>query len=154
MGNAEAILTLEVTKEVEIAASIDIVYETMLEHLGPLNESPDGEIHRLKLEAWPGGRWYRDFGNNTGHCWGFVQSIIPPRLIEIHGPIFMSAPAISHLIFQLKEENGLTHLKFSHRAIGQIPENVRDGVEMNIGWSRFAANLKADVLAKTQKEKK
>ncbi|HEX3436247.1 MAG TPA: SRPBCC domain-containing protein [Pseudacidobacterium sp.] len=160
MGGLETIHTLEVKKEVEIAATIGIVWETMLEHLGPLNESPTGEIHKLKLEPWPGGRWYRDFGNNTGHCWGYVQAIEPPSLIEIHGPMFMSAPAISHVIFRLKEEGGLTHLKFSHRAIGQIPENVRDGMEMNTGWSRFASNLKADVLSrlsrntKTKKEKK
>jgi len=33
------IQTLEVTKEVEIAAPIDMVFETLLEQLGPLNEA-------------------------------------------------------------------------------------------------------------------
>ena len=112
--------TLEVTREIEIAATIDIVWETVLENMGPLNESPDKELHNLTLEAWPGGRWYRDFGNNRGHWWGTVQSIKPPELLEIHGPMFMSAPAVNHVIFRLKEENGLTRINFSHRAVGLI----------------------------------
>ncbi len=139
------IQTLEVVKDVEIAASIDIVFETVLEHMGPLNESPDGELHHLKLEAWPGGRWFRDFGNNTGDLWGHVQSIKPPVLLELHGPMFMQAPAISHVLFRLKEENGTTRIQFSHRAIGEIPANVLDGVEVNKGWTRFFSNLREGV---------
>ena len=50
----------------------------------------------MKIEAWPGGRWFRALGNNTGHLWDHVQSIKPPKLLEIHGPLFMSTPAISH----------------------------------------------------------
>ena len=46
----------------------------------------------MKIEPWPGGRWYRDLGNNTGHFWGHVQAIKPPALLEICGPLFMSLP--------------------------------------------------------------
>ncbi|HEX3702577.1 MAG TPA: hypothetical protein VHU82_04550 [Vicinamibacterales bacterium] len=38
---------------------------------------------RDDLEAWPGGRWFRDLGDNTGHLWGHVQAIKPPTLPEI-----------------------------------------------------------------------
>jgi hypothetical protein len=38
----QAIQTLEVVKDEEIAASIEIVFETILEQLGPLNKTPDG----------------------------------------------------------------------------------------------------------------
>ena len=24
----------------------------------------------MKLEAWPGGRWFRDLGDGNGHLWG------------------------------------------------------------------------------------
>ena len=96
------------TRKIEIAATIDVVWETLLENMGPLNESPDKELHDLVLEARPGGRWYRDFGGNTGYWWGTVQSIRPPELLEMHGPMFMSSPAVNHVIFRLKEENGLT----------------------------------------------
>ncbi len=113
--------TLEIAKEVQIAAPVEIVYETLLEHLGPLHEMAPGRPLPMKLELWPGGRWYRDLGNNTGHYWGHVQVIKPPRLLEICGPLFMSYPAISHLQYRLTEEVGVTHLRLVHGAIGQIP---------------------------------
>jgi len=56
--------------------------------MGPGFETPDGTSLQMKLEAWPGGRWYRDLGNNMGHFWGHVQAIKAPNLIEICGPLF------------------------------------------------------------------
>ena len=47
----------------------------------------------MVIEPWPGGRWYRDLGNNAGHLWGHVQVIKPPTLLELCGPMFMSFPA-------------------------------------------------------------
>ena len=138
----QTIQTLEVIRDVEIAATIDIVFETVLEHVGPHNESPDGELHQLKLEAWPGGRWFRDFGNNTGHLWGHVHMIEPPRVLELHGPMFMSAPTVSHVMYRLSEENGATRLKLSHRVIGLIPQELMDGVDVNRGWDRHIRNLR------------
>ena len=146
----QAVEVLEVTREIEIAASIDIVWETVLENMGPLNESPDKELHNLTLEAWPGGRWYRDFGNNTGHCWGHVQSIKPPELLELYGPMFMSAPAVNHVLFRLKEESSLTVIEFSHRAIGLIPHHLMDGVDVNRGWDNFFVNVRSGVKHRLQ----
>jgi Activator of Hsp90 ATPase homolog 1-like protein len=134
---------LEVVRDIEVAAPIDIVFETILEQLGPLNEGADREPIPMKLEPWPGGRWFRDFGNNAGHFWGHVQSFRPHDLLEIHGPMFMSAPVISHVLYRLKEENGVTRIKFSHRAIGQIPEAHLDGTAVNRGWTNHFARVKA-----------
>ena len=39
----------------------------------------------MTLEPWPGGRWFRDLGDNNGHLWGHVQAIKPPTLLEITG---------------------------------------------------------------------
>ncbi len=89
--------TFEVLKDEEIGAPIDIVFETILEQMGPYNQTADGTSMQMKLEAWPGGRWFRDLGNNAGHLWGHVQSIKAPALLEIQGPLFMSNPVISHL---------------------------------------------------------
>jgi hypothetical protein len=138
----QAIQTLEIVRDVEIAASIDIVFETVLEQIGPLNEAPDESPLPMKIEAWPGGRWYRDFGNNTGHLWGHVQSIKPNELLEVHGPMFMSAPAVSHVLFRLTEEGGATRIEFSHRAIGQIPQEFLDGIEVNKGWDNYFTKVR------------
>lgn len=138
----QTIHTLEIVKDEEIAATIDVVFETLLEQMGPLNETPDGTPLKMKLEPWPGGRWFRDLGNNTGHFWGHVQAIKPPSLLEICGPLFMSYPATSNVQYRLTEENGITRLKFVHRAIGMIPAELLDGVNVNRGWSSILTRIR------------
>jgi uncharacterized protein YndB with AHSA1/START domain len=138
----EAVQTLEITKEELIAAPIGVVFETILEQMGPLNETPDGTPMCMKLEAWPGGRWYRDLGNNEGHFWGHVQAIKAPSLIEIHGPLFMSGPAMSNVQYRLAAEGSHTRLKLSHRAAGWIPQEHRDGFKINGGWGSMLARMK------------
>lgn len=153
MKVTEQVEVLEVTRKIEIAATIDVVWETLLENMGPLNESPDKELHDLVLEARPGGRWYRDFGGNTGYWWGTVQSIRPPELLEMHGPMFMSSPAVNHVIFRLKEENGLTVIDFAHRAMGLIPHHLMDGKDVNKGWDNFFVNVRGGVGQKLNASK-
>jgi uncharacterized protein YndB with AHSA1/START domain len=129
----------EIIKEEEIAAPIDIVFETILEQMGPLNSTPEKPMPMV-LEARPGGRWYRDLGNDTGHFWGFVQAIKAPSLLEISGPLFMSMPAVSNLQYRLTEENGLTRMRFVHRAMGWVGE-VERGVD--VGWSELIGRIRA-----------
>src|SRR5208282_6397894 len=95
----------------------------------------------LKLEPWPGGRWYRDLGNNTGHLWGHVQVIKPPKLLEITGPMMMSYAVASHFQYRLSEENGGTLLKMTHQAIGLISQDHREG--LNKGWGEIMDAIKA-----------
>jgi len=139
----QAIQTLEIVKAEEIAAPIEIVFETILEQMGPHNETPDGMSLAMKIEPWPGGRWYRDLGNNTGHLWGHVQAIKPPTLLEIYGPLFMSYPATSNVQYRLTSERGITRVQFAHRAIGLIPAELRDGLNVNRGWARVLERVRA-----------
>src|SRR3954454_16300303 len=125
MATVEApseIQTLHVRKEIQIAAPIDIVFETVLENQGPFANMA------LKIEPWPGGRWYRDLGNNTGHLWGHVQVIKPPKLLEITGPMMMSYPAANHLQYKLTAEGTGTRLQLTHRAMGMIEDQHREGL--------------------------
>ncbi len=55
----------------------------MLERLGPQGQMLDGKPFPMRIEPWPGGRWYRDLGDNSGHLWGHVQVIKPPTLLEL-----------------------------------------------------------------------
>jgi uncharacterized protein YndB with AHSA1/START domain len=143
VSTEQEIRTFEIVKEEAIAASIEIVFETLLEQLGPYNQTPDGASLAMKIEPWPGGRWYRDLGNNTGHFWGHVQAIKPPKLLEICGPLFLSYPAMSNVQYRLTEENGLTRLKFVHRAMGLIPAEVVDGPRsVNTGWTHMLERIR------------
>jgi uncharacterized protein YndB with AHSA1/START domain len=149
----QVIQNLEVLKDELIGAPIDIVFESLLEQMGPYNETPDGTPLPMKFEAWPGGRWFRDLGNNSGHYWGTVQSIKPPALLEIQGPLFMSAPVISHLMYRLTAEAGQTRLKFSHRAIGQIAPELLDGSRIGGGWSYLFSRVRANAENKVKEMK-
>lgn len=60
-------LTLTITQEIHVRAPLDKTFEALLEQLGPHNSHPDGTPMPLKLESWPGGRWYRDLGGENGH---------------------------------------------------------------------------------------
>ena len=142
----QSVVTLHIRKEIEIAASIEITFEAVLAELGPEGQMPDGKPFPFKIEPWPGGRWYRDLGNNSGHLWGHVQVIKPPTLLEITGPMPMSYPAINHVQYRLKAEGGVTLLTFHHRAMGLILPDHRDG--MPKGWQHKLERVRQIALSK------
>ena len=125
---------VEVIKESSIAAPVDLVWESILEELGPGSEMPDGTPFPMKLEPFPGGRWYRDLGNETGHLWGHVQVIKPPKLLELSGPLFVSYPGHNHVQYRLTPhpDTGGTVLKLTHRGMALAPPEFFKGV--NEGW--------------------
>ena len=129
---APAVDNFEICQSIEIHAPIEVAFEALLDELGPEQEMPGNRPLPMILEAWPGGRWYRDLGNNAGHLWGHVQVIKPPVLLEICGPLPMSYPAVNHLQYRLTAEGNGTRLAFTHRAMGLIPPEHREGMPQ--GW--------------------
>src|SRR5439155_1030474 len=116
VGEIVAALSLEqpsVSKHLKVP--LDITFQALLEQLGPENETPERPMP-MKLEAWPGGRWFRDLGDGNGHFWGSVQAIKRPSLLEITGPLFMSYAVVSNLQYRLSEEPGGTLIRFHHQA--------------------------------------
>jgi hypothetical protein len=128
-------LTLGITEEIHVRASLNTTFQALLDQLGPHNEVPDKGPMPMKLEAWPGGRWFRDLGDNNGHFWGNVQAIKRPTLLEITGPLFMSYPAVSNLQYRLSEQDGGTLIRFHHTALGLIIDDHRKGAKT--GWSHI-----------------
>jgi uncharacterized protein YndB with AHSA1/START domain len=109
--------------------------------MGPLNQTPDGKPLPMVIEARPGGRWFRDLGGDSGHLWGFVQSIKRPALLEIWGPLFMSTAATSNLMYRLTEMDGGTLITFTHTVVGPFPEDHRP--QMGAGWTAMHARVRA-----------
>jgi uncharacterized protein YndB with AHSA1/START domain len=136
----QAIETVEIQKAVDIAAPIEIAFQAMLEEIGPESQMMDGTPMPFQLEAWPGGRWYRDLGDNTGHLWGHVQVIKPPTLLEIWGPMMMSYPAVNHLQYRLTAQGNLTRLTLTHRGMGPITPQHREG--MPKGWAHWIDKIR------------
>ena len=133
-------LSLIVTREIHVRASLEQTFEALLEQLGPENESPESKMP-MTLEAWPGGRWFRDLGEGNGHFWGNVQAIKRPTLLEITGPLFMSYGVVSNLQYRLSQEPGGTLIKFHHKAFGLIQDDHRQGVSK--GWDHINELVKA-----------
>jgi uncharacterized protein YndB with AHSA1/START domain len=126
-------LTLNVSLETHVRASLEATFDALLEQIGPGNETPDAKPLPMMLEAWPGGRWFRDLGQGNGHFWGHVQAIKRPTLMEICGPLFMSTAVVSNVQYRLKEVDGGTLLSFRHTAFGFVPEEHRAGLVQ--GWT-------------------
>jgi hypothetical protein len=133
-------LTLNITEEIHVHASLEATFAALLEQLGPFNETGEGQPMPMKLEPWPGGRWYRDLGGNNGHFWGVVQAIKRPTLLEINGPLFMSYPAVSNVQYRLSQVDGGTLIQFQHAALGLIQEDHRKGVTG--GWGHIHKGVK------------
>src|ERR1700736_6131092 len=132
-------LTLNITQEIRVRAPLDVTFAALLEQLGPHNEVGEGKPMPMKIEPWPGGRWYRDLGDSNGHFWGHVQAIKRPTLLEICGPLFMSYPVVSNLQYRLSEVDGGTLIKFHHTALGLIEEQHR---QVSKGWGHMNAILR------------
>jgi hypothetical protein len=141
-------MTLSLTEEIRVQAPIDVTFATLLEQLGPFNETPEGQKMNMKIEAWPGGRWYRDLGDGNGHFWGSVQAIKRPTLLEICGPLFMSYPAVSNLQYRLSEVEGGTLIKFHHKALGLIDEQHRQGVGKGWGYTHALLRKRAEAAGR------
>jgi len=135
-------LTLEVTQEIHVRASIETTFASVLAQMGRLNETPDGKPFPMTIEPWPGGRWFRDLGREDGHLWGHVQAIKRPTLVEITGPLFMSYPALSNLQYRLTEVDGGTLVAFRHTAFGFMQEDHRKG--LTTGWNAVNERIKRD----------
>jgi hypothetical protein len=125
-------LTAHITEEIHVNAGLEDTFAALLEQMGEGNTLPDGTPMPMKIEARPGGRWYRDLGDDNGHFWGNVQAIKRPTLLEICGPLFMSYAATSNLQYRLSKVEGGTLIKFHHIALGLIPDEHREG--MGKGW--------------------
>lgn len=129
---------------IKINAPIAVAWESLVEELQNM-ESPNGSMP-MKLEQWPGGRWFRDLGNNNGHCWAMVQSIKKPTLLEFAGPLMLSTGAFSNVQYRLAEEGGVTTLTFQHLSGGPVAEEHRTG--MNDGWGQISGRIKSRAESK------
>ena len=126
-------LTLNLTQEIHVRASLAATFDAVLEQMGPANETPDGTPLPMTLESRPGGRWFRDLGDGNGHFWGHVQAIKRPTLLEITGPLMISGPVMSNVQYRLREVDGGTLIVFRHSALGFLPDEHRRG--MADGWT-------------------
>jgi uncharacterized protein YndB with AHSA1/START domain len=139
-------LSLSITEEAHIQAPIAATFAALLEEIGPSNKGHNDTPMPMTLEAWPGGRWFRDLGDGDGHLWGHVQAIKRPTLLEITGPLMMSFGVASNLQYRLKEENGGTSITLRHSALGLFPDGYREALGQ--GWPLLFERIRRRVEKK------
>jgi hypothetical protein len=133
-------LTLSVTQEIHVRASLASTFASLLEQMGPANEGHEGTPMPMTIEPWPGGRWFRDLGDGNGHFWGYVQAIKRPTLLEITGPLFMSYAAVSNVQYRLSEVKDGTLITLRHTALGLVPDDHRAG--LTAGWGQLLEGVR------------
>jgi uncharacterized protein YndB with AHSA1/START domain len=139
-------MTVTINQEIHVKAPLDVTFAALLEQLGPGNETPAGESLHMKIEPWPGGRWYRDLGDGNGHLWAHVQAIKRPTLLEFNGPLFASFPLINNAQYRLKEVDGGTLIVFKHTALGLLTEEHK--ASMPKGWAHMHERVRKYAEAK------
>ena len=102
----------------------------------------------MKIEPWPGGRWYRDMGDGNGHFWANVKAIMRPTLLEFVGPLFASFPFVSNVQYRLSEVDGGTLITFRHTALGIVSDEHKAG--MNTGWNSMHQRVRKNAEAASQ----
>ena len=132
--------TFTITEEINVRASLEQTFDSLVAQMGRLNETADGTPLPMILEPYPGGRWYRDLGGENGHLWGFVQSIKRSTLLEIWGPLFVSTGATSNVMYRLTETPDGTLIKFTHTLMGPFPEEHRSRTAT--GWAALNARVR------------
>ena len=128
-------LILNVEQEIHVRASLEDTFDALLEQLGPGNEGGEGNPMPMKLEPWPGGRWYRDLGGENGHLWAHVQAIKRPTLLEFCRTTLHVIPVANNVQYRLSQEEGGTLIKFRHSGFGAIQEDHKKGVVT--GWGHI-----------------
>jgi hypothetical protein len=142
-------MVLDITQETLVRSSITATFNALLEEMGPSNQGHNGTPLPMTLEAWPGGRWFRDLGDGNGHLWGHVQAIKRPTLLEISGPLMMSFAVSSNVQYRLKEVDGGTLLTLHHTALGLFPDGYREALTQ--GFPEITARVQKRAAALPQK---
>ena len=126
-------LTLNLTEEIHVRASLEATFDALLEQMGPGNETPDGTPLPMTIEAAARRPLVSRSRRRQRPLLGHVQAIKRPTLLEITGPLFMSFPVVSNVQYRLKEVDGGTLITFRHSALGFVPGRLRKGLTR--GWT-------------------
>ncbi|HVB73868.1 MAG TPA: helix-turn-helix domain-containing protein [Ktedonobacteraceae bacterium] len=136
---------LRIEQEITIEASPSRVFKALTNDVSAWWGAPyliSNEARSLVLEPKIGGRFYEDWGNGAGSLWGLVTSIKQDAWIEVRGSMAMSGIVSSVVRFELEAQGDATLVKLSHRAMGEVNEELQVGYDG--GWhDLIALRLKA-----------
>lgn len=87
----------------------------------------------MKLETFPGGRFYEGDDDGDGLLWGRVLQVVRPDIIRVEEPMGnMPLPRTGAHIYELSSDGDHTVVKLTCQQMGQLSEKDRDCLES--GW--------------------
>ncbi len=95
---------------------------------------------KLSLDAKLGGVFMEHWENGGGALWGTVTRLKVPETLALTGPLGMSGPVQSVYRYDLEDREGKTLLKLSHKAAGQMTEDVE--ASYREGWQTVFHSFK------------
>lgn len=133
--------TLDVANEVTIAAPREKVFDAVLK-IGQWWPHRFKDGSSVVLEPHVGGRFYEDWGGDSGALYGIVTRLERPSLVVVTGPMGMGGPVVGVWSFALAEDGAdRTVLSGTHRAFGDISDETRQGYTE--GWGEVYGALRA-----------
>ena len=128
--------TFVVEQEVRIDAPRAKVFDAMTGDISawwgaPYLQFAEGAT-AVTLDPKPGGFLRESWSDGDGAVWGTVTSFLRNERIIVTGAMGMSGAVHGTIRFDLKEPGGSTLVRLSHRAIGEVSEELQAGYGQ--GW--------------------
>jgi hypothetical protein len=136
-------MTLDITEEIRVAAPLDKAFAALLEELGPANRGQNDVPMPMMLEAWPGGRWFRDLGNGNGTPVGPCTGHQGAGAARDHGAAVDVLRRRVERAVPPQGENGGTIITLKHSAFGRFPDGY--GAPASQGWKNIFARVRQRV---------
>jgi uncharacterized protein YndB with AHSA1/START domain len=137
-------------QELRIDAPPAKVWATLVKIDNWFRFDPGAPRGGVKLELWPGGRFYAERADGSASLHAIVTHIEPGKLLRMGGPMGLThLPASNVFIFELQPRAKGTLLRLCQRSFGYMDATV--GKRYGQGWRQLLGQLKEVVEGKKSK---
>jgi DNA-binding transcriptional ArsR family regulator/uncharacterized protein YndB with AHSA1/START domain len=136
-----ALTTMDNQLDITIPAPREKVFDALTAGMGawwPHRFVADSQVH---CEPEVGGRFYEDYGNGNGALYATVTGVRRPEELMLSGPMGMTGPVASVMVFTLEERGNETVVRLSHKGVGDISEETKTNYDQ--GWRDVFEALRA-----------
>lgn len=130
------IQSVQIEQEIRYAVPAEKVFNAMIGDISAWWGRPyiqDGERARgVEIEPELGGRFLEKWSDDDGAIWATVTRFDRGRTLHLTGPMAMPGATHGVMRFELEPAGDGCVLKFSHHAMGHIPDEVANGYQA--GW--------------------
>jgi len=134
--------SIQIEQEVRIKASVAQVFNALVHEVDPWwdRNSRWSASSKVVIEPRVGGRFYEEWGVGNSALSGIVTRFEPDKVLEISGNHGMQGAVYGVVLYDLSEDEGMTVVKLSHHAHGEISE--RTLTNFAHGWPTLLDQLK------------